>query len=103
MPKAGLTVATCVGDDAHGGQQLDGMGCRLRGLATAWQAAELRLWHVLHPRPVKERGKIKYEDWNLHLTASHFRLVTERLDIPLMLGLHVLPGLTLEAGCSPAC
>ena len=102
-PKAGLTVATCVGDDATENSS-----------SMAWAAgleASLRTGRLLsfdfgmfYTRDrVKENGQIVYDGAHqFNFTASHFRLMTERLDIPLLLGLHVLPGLTLKAGVQPS-
>ena len=102
-PKAGLTVATFVGDDATENSS-----------SMAWAAgleASLRPDRLLsfdfglfYTRDrVKERGEINYLDGNRsNFTASHFRMVTERLDMPLLLGLHVRPGLTLKTGVQPS-
>ena len=101
-PKAGLTVATVVGDDAQENSS-----------STAWAAgleASLRPSRLLsfdfglfYTRDrVKERGREIYKDEIFDLTVSHFHMVAERIDIPLMLGLHVLPGLTLKAGVQPS-
>ena len=101
-PKAGLTVATVVGDDATDNSS-----------SLAWAAgleASLRPSRLLsfdfglfYTRDrVKERGREIYKDEIFDLTVSHFHMVAERIDIPLMLGLHVLPGLTLKAGVQPS-
>ena len=101
-PKAGLTVATCVGDDATNNSSSMAWAAGLEASLRPGRLLSFDFGMFYTRDRVKEDGQIKYEDWNLNLTASHFRLVTERLDIPLMLGLHVLPGLTLKAGMQPS-
>ena len=51
---------------------------------------------------VKEIGPAVFTMMTSEYIMSHYRLLTERIDMPLMVGLHVLPGLTLKAGVQPS-
>ena len=101
-PKAGLTVATFAGDDATDNSS-----------SLAWAAgleASLRPSNLLsydfglfYTRDrVKESGTDVYTMMTSEYVMSHYRLLTERIDMPLMVGLHVLPGLTLKTGVQPS-
>ena len=102
-PKAGLTVATVVGDDA---QENSSSMAWAAGLEASLRPGRLLSFDfgLFYTRDrIKEEGQINYPNGNqFNFTASHFRLVTERLDMPLLLGLHVMPGLTLKAGMQPS-
>ncbi len=101
-PKAGLTVSTFTGDDATDNSS-----------SLAWAAgleASLRPSNLLsydfglfYTRDrVKETGTDVYTMMTGEFIMSHYRLLTERIDMPLMVGLHVLPGLTLKIGVQPS-
>ena len=102
-PKAGLTVATVVGDDT---QENSSSMAWAAGLEASLRPGRLLSFDfgMFYTRDrIKEEGQINYPNGNqFNFTASHFRLVTERLDMPLLLGLHVMPGLTLKAGVQPS-
>lgn len=102
VPKAGMTVATHVGDDATN-------NCSSLAWAAGTEASfqprrllscDFGLYYTRER--VKESGSAQLVSSLYNLTLSHSRLVTERLDVPLMVGLHVLPGLTLKAGVQPS-
>ena len=97
-PEVGLTRATFVGDDAD-----------FNGASMAWKAGVeaqyklSRLWSLqtglLYTRDrVKEYVNITLRDNYFELTLSHHRLTTERLNLPVLLGLELTPGLQLKAG-----
>ena len=101
-PKADMTVASVVGDDVE--------RCSSSVSWAAGVEASLRPGRLLSFDfgLFYTRDRIK-KDVQIHLPSPEFdrtltrpRLVTERWDMPLMAGLHVLPGLTLKAGIQPS-
>ena len=101
-PKAGLTVATLVGDDATDNSSSLAWAA---GLEASYRPT--RLWSLdfgldYTRERVKEKGTIGLSGPYFYLTLSHGRLLTERIDMPLLVGLHVLPCLTLKAGLQPS-
>jgi len=101
-PKAGLTVASVVGDDVE--------RCSSSVSWAAGVEASLRPGRLLsfdfglfYTRDrIKKDVQGHSPGPTIDFTLTRPRLVTERLDIPLMAGLHVLPGLTLKAGIQPS-
>ena len=51
---------------------------------------------------VKDRSRVHLSSWEYDLTLDDARLLTERIDMPLLVNLHVLPGLALKAGVQPS-
>lgn len=101
-PKTGMTVATHVGDDATNNSSSLAWAA---GTEASFQPRRLLScdFGLYYTRErVKESGSAQLVSSLYNLTLSHSRLVTERLDLPLMVGLHVLPGLTLKAGVQPS-
>ena len=51
---------------------------------------------------VKDRSRVHLSSLEYDLTFDDARLLTERIDMPLLVNLHVLPGLALKAGVQPS-
>ncbi len=51
---------------------------------------------------VKDRSRVHLSSWEYDLTFDDARLLTERIDMPLLVNLHVLPGLAQKAGVQPS-
>ena len=101
-PKAGLTVATHVGDDA---MESSSSLAWAAGVEATYRAAKLVSYdlglHYTRDR-VKDCSRVHLSSWEYDLTLDDARLLTERIDMPLLVNLHVLPGLALKAGVQPS-
>ena len=101
-PKAGLTVATHVGDDA---MESSSSLAWAAGVEATYRAAKLVSYdlglHYTRDR-VKDCRRVHLSSWEYDLTLDDARLLTERIDMPLLVNLHVLPGLALKAGVQPS-
>ena len=97
-PMAGMTVATYTGDDATDSRSSIGWG---GGVEAEYRVNKLLSldFGLLYTRDrVKSVETLNFKDPTMEFTTDHIRLTTERMNLPVMLGLHVVPGLTLKAG-----
>jgi len=100
-PMAGMTVSTLVGDDAT---DVSASLAWTAGAEASWRMSRLASLdfgaHYVRNR-VKSSERGCYDtpiSAGTPIVIDHVRMANEYISIPVMVGLHPLPGLTLKAG-----
>ena len=99
-PMAGMTVSTLVGDDAT---DVSASLAWTAGAEASWRMSRLAsldfgAHYVRNRVKSSERGYYGTPDMDRYFVIDHVRMANEYISIPVMVGLHPLPGLTLKAG-----
>lgn len=101
-PKAGLTVATHVGDDVSETSASVAWAAGVEATFRPERLVSFDLGAYYTRGRVVDRSKSRLSSSEYYFTLDDGRLLTEHIDMPLLVGLHVLPGLTLKAGVQPS-